>query len=119
MARLWQKTAISSWNFDIYNGLRQYLCSKRYELGSYKQATHRRRGDDPFFNFGSTVHDPLESFWAHLDPLGPFQTRIDILLQSTSAKPYFVHLGQKNHFCLKWSKRVQMGPKGFQMVKNT
>ena len=21
-------------------------------------------------------------------------------------------LGQKNHFCLKWSKRVQMGPKG-------
>ena len=46
-------------------------------------------------------------------------TRIDILLRSTSAKPHFVHLGQKNHFCLKWSKRVQMGPKGSIMVKNT
>ena len=46
-------------------------------------------------------------------------TRIDILLRSTSAKPYFVHLGPKIHFCLKWSKRVHMGPKGSQMVKNT
>ena len=26
---------------------------------------------------------------------------------------------QKINFCLKWSKRVQMGPKGSQMVKNT
>ena len=26
---------------------------------------------------------------------------------------------QKINFCLKWSKGVQMGPKGFQMVKNT
>ena len=39
-------------------------------------------------------------------------TRIDILLRSTSAKPYFVHLGQTIHFCLKWSERIQMGPKG-------
>ena len=38
------------------------------------------------------------------------QKQIDFLLRSTSTKPYFVHLGQKNHFCLKWSKRVQMGP---------
>ena len=60
---------------------------------------------------GSRVFDHEEPFWAHLDPFGPFQTRIDILLRSTSANPYFVHLGQKNHFCLKWSKRVQMGPK--------
>ena len=44
---------------------------------------------------------------------------IDFLLRSTSAKPYFVNLGQEFHFCLKWSKRVQMGPKGSQMVKNT
>ena len=66
-----------------------------------------------------SVFDHWEPFWAHLDPFGPFQTRIDILLRSTSANPYFVHLGQKNHFCLKWSKRVQMGPKGSQMVKNT
>ena len=59
-----------------------------------------------------TFFDHLGPFWAHLDPFGPFPTRIDILLRSTSAKPYFVQLGQKNHFCLKWSKRVQMGPKG-------
>ena len=42
----------------------------------------------------------LGPFWAHLDPFGPFQSRIDILLGSTSAKPYYVHLGQKYHFCL-------------------
>ena len=58
------------------------------------------------------------TFWAHLDHFGPFQTRNDILFRNNSAKPYFVHLGQKYHFCLKWFKRVQMGPKGFQMVKN-
>ena len=44
---------------------------------------------------------------------------INFLLWSTSAKPYFVHLGQTIHFSLKWSKGVQMGPKGSQMVKNT
>ena len=59
-----------------------------------------------------SLFEHLGPFWAHLDPFGPFQTRIDILLRSTSAKPYFVHLGQKNHFCLKWSKRVQMDPNG-------
>ena len=26
---------------------------------------------------------------------------------------------QKINFCLKWSKRVQMGPKGSQMIKKT
>ena len=44
-----------------------------------------------------SLFDHLGPFWANLDPIGPFQTRIDILLRSTSAKPYFVHLGQKNH----------------------
>ena len=60
MARLWQKMAIFSWNFglfDIFNGLWPYLCFKRYELGFHKQATHRRRDDEPFFTLGSTVHD--------------------------------------------------------------
>ena len=66
-----------------------------------------------------SVFDHLGPFWAHLDPFGPFQTKIDFLLRSTSAKPYFVHLGQEFHFCLKWSQRVQMAPKGSQMVKNT
>ena len=43
---------------------------------------------------------------------GSNKKQIDFLLRSTSTKPYFVHLGQKNHFCLKWSKRFQMDPKG-------
>ena len=42
-----------------------------------------------------SLFDHLGPFWAHLDPFWPFQTRIDILLRSTSAKPYFVHVGQK------------------------
>ena len=42
-----------------------------------------------------SIFDHLGPFWSHLDPFGPFQTRIDILLRSTSVKPYFVHLGQK------------------------
>ena len=33
------------------------------------------------------------------------------------AKPYFVSMGQPNNFCLKWSKSVQMGQKGSQIVK--
>ena len=60
-----------------------------------------------------SVFDHLGSVWAHLEPFGPFQTKNVFLLLNTSAKPYFVDLGQKNHFCLKWPK------KGSQMVKNT
>jgi len=57
-----------------------------------------------------------------LDPLGPIWTLLDHFKKkslSTSAKHYFVHLGQKIHFFLKWSNRVQMGPKWSQIVKNT
>ena len=61
-------------------------------------------------------------FWPFgtlLGPSGPFW--------AISNKNWFfapkhlrhTHLGQKIHFCLKWPKRVQMGPKGSQMVKNT
>ena len=35
--------------FDIFHGLRPYLCSKAQDLGFHKQPTHRRRGDEPFF----------------------------------------------------------------------
>ena len=38
----------------------------------------------------------LGPFWAHLDPFGPFQTKIDFLLRSISAKPYFVHGGPQS-----------------------
>ena len=65
-----------------------------------------------------SVCDHFAPLWTHRDPFWPFQTKIDFLLRSTLAKPYFVHLGQQIHFCLKWPKRVQLGPKGSQMVKN-
>ena len=58
-----------------------------------------------------SVFDHLVSVWAHLEPFGPFQTKNVFLLLNTSVKPYFVDLGQKNHYCLKWPK------KGSQMVK--
>ena len=44
-----------------------------------------------------SVFDHLGPFWAHLDPFGPFQTKIDFLLRSTFAKPYFVLLSGDNH----------------------
>ena len=65
-----------------------------------------------------SVCDHFAPLWTHRDPFWPFQTKNDFLLQSTLAKPYFVHLGQQIHFCMKWPKRVQMDPKGSQMVKN-
>ena len=38
--------------FDIFHRLLPYLGSKTNVLGFYKQATHRRPGDEPFFFFG-------------------------------------------------------------------
>ena len=64
------------------------------------------------------VFDHLGPFWARVDPFGPFQTKNDFLLKNTSAKRYFVLLEQQIDFCLKWSKSVQMDPKGSQIVKN-
>ena len=48
-----------------------------------------------------SVFDYLGPFWAYLDPFGPFQTKSYFLLRGTSSKPYFVHSGQKVHFCMK------------------
>ena len=59
----------------------------------------------------------LGPFWARLNPFGPFQTKNDFLLKSTSAKPYFVLMRQQIDFFLKWSESVQMGPIGSQIVK--
>ena len=39
IARIWKYSQLS------------YLCSKGGVLGFYKQATHRRPGDEPFFHF--------------------------------------------------------------------
>ena len=66
-----------------------------------------------------SVIDHLRPFWAYLGSSGPLKAKIDFLLWSTYAKPNFVHLGQKIHFCLKWSNRVQIGPKWPKIVNNT
>ena len=50
------------------------------------------------------VCDHLGPFWARQDPFGPFQTKNDFLLKSTSAKHFFVLMGQQIDFCLKWPK---------------
>ena len=62
-------------------------------MGFHKQATHRRRGDEPFFTLGSSVHD-----WGWLKN-GPFWTK----------------KGQTWQAC-QHSKVVQKGPKGTKMV---
>ena len=79
--------------FDIFHGLRPYLCSKQDEVGFHKQPTHRRRDDEPFFTLGSTVHD-----WGW-PKNGPFWTKN----------------GQTWQACQR-SKVVQRGPKGTKMV---
>ena len=59
-----------SWNFDLF--LTFFMdCGHIYVpnglIGFHKQPTHTRRGDEPFFTLGSTVHDwgwPKNSpFW--------------------------------------------------------
>ena len=62
------------------------------------------------------IWDP---FWAHLDPVGPFQTTNIFLPQMDKVGFCSGASEQKINSCLKWSKRVQMGPKGSQRVKNT
>ena len=134
--------------FDIFIdwGLRPYWCSKWVTLGYYKQATHRRPGDEPFFTLRSTVYDwgwskngPFwtkngqiwqacqrskvvqkgpswstqvfliiwDPFWAHLDPVGPFQTTNIFLPQMDKVGFCSGASEQKINSCLKWSKRVQ------------
>ena len=74
------------------------------ENGQTWQACQRsklvQKGPRGFKMVNLSVFDHLGPFWAYLGSLGPFQTRIDILLRRTSAKPYSVHFGQKNLFCL-------------------
>ena len=58
-------------------------------------------------------------FWAHLDPFGPFQTKMIFLPQMDKVGVGRGASEQNINSCLKHSKRVQMGPKGFLMAKNT
>ena len=66
-----------------------------------------------------SVFDHLGPFWAHLDPFGPFQTKMKFLPQIDKVGFGGGASEQKINFCLKWSKRVQRGSKGSQMIKNT
>ena len=52
-------------------------------------------------------------------PLDHFKQKLIFCSRAPPPKPYFFHLGQKTHFCLKWSQGVRMGQKGSQIVKNT
>ena len=67
--------------------------------------------------FNISVFDHLGPFLAHLDPFGPFQTKMIFLPQRDKVGFDVGASEQKINFCLKWSKSVQMGPKGSQMVK--
>ena len=66
----------------------------------------------------------LDQKWPNMAGLSTFQSgpKGSKRVQNCQPKCFWTfgtHLGQKIHFCLKWPKRVQMGPKGSQMVKNT
>ena len=52
-------------------------------------------------NLNLDVFNHLGPSWARLDPFGPFRTKNDFLLKSTSAKAYSVLMGQQIDFCLK------------------
>ena len=52
-----------------------------------------------------TIWDSFGPVWTLL---GHFKQKHDFLLKGTSAKPYFVIMGQQIDFCLKWSKSVQI-----------
>ena len=57
-------------------------------------------------------------FWDHLDPFWSFHTKLDFLPRKHKVLLGQSDLEQKLKFCVKWPKRVQMGPKWPQMVKN-
>ena len=161
MAKKWQKTAIFSWNFDLFL---TYLmdCGHIYvPKGNIWGSTSRPHiedvvmslfllwcppliiGDGPkmvhlgpkmakhgmLFNLSKwskwDQNGQPKCFWplgTLLGPSGPFWT----ISEKNDFLPEMDKVGfgrgaseQNINSCLKWSKRVQMGPKGSQMVKNT
>ena len=60
---------------------------------------------------------PFGTIWTHLHHFGPFKTKINFSPQKHKVLLGQSSLEQKIKFCLKWSKRVQMGLKWPQMVK--
>ena len=58
--------------FYIFHRLRPYLSSKRVTLGFYKQATHKKPGDEAFFYF--EIHRSqlgMAQKWSILDQIWP------------------------------------------------
>ena len=63
------------------------------------------------------VFDNLGPCWTHLDTFGPFQTKINLLPKKDNVGFGGGAVEQKIIFRLKWSRRLQTGPDGSQMVK--
>ena len=89
-------------NKTIKNGQTCQVCqlSKRVRIVN----------QDVFLPFGP-LFGPCRPFWT-------ISNKKLFFAKSTSAKPYFVLMGQQIDFCLKWSKSLHIGLKGSQIVKN-
>ena len=97
------KTVIFSWNFDL--SLTFFM-----DWGNIYVPNGKTWGSTSSLHIGDVV---FLNIW---DTFGPIWTLLDHFKQElifcTSPKPYFVHLGQKNHFCLKWPKGSRWAQKG-------
>ena len=76
----------------------------------------KRAQNDPKWSIWH-VFDHLGPFWDHLDPFWSFHTKLDFLPWKHKVLLGQSDLEQKLKFCVKWPKRLQMGPKWPQMVK--
>ena len=92
----WDHWAINPWLGGVKNGPFWTKNGQTWQACQRSKVIQKGPKGSKMVNL--SVFDHLGPFWAHLDPFGPFQTKID--------------------FCLKRSKRVQMSPKMSQMVKN-
>ena len=92
--------------FDIFHGLRPYLCSKAQDLGFHKQPTHRRRDDEPFFYSGvDRSWLGMAQKWSILDQKWPNMAGLSTL-QSGPKGPKRDQNGQPKSF---WSFGTPFG----------
>ena len=102
--------------FDIFHGLRPYLCSKQDEVGFHKQPTHRRRDDEPFFYSGvDRSWLGMAQKWSILDQKWPNMAGLSTL-QSGPKGPKRDQNGQPKSF---WTFGTLLGPSGpFWTISN-
>ena len=102
--------------FDIFHGLRPYLCSKRAYLGFHKQPTHRRRDDEPFFYSGvDRSWLGMAQRWSILDRKWQNMAGLS-MLQSGPKGPNRDQNGQSKSF---WTFGTLLGPSGpFWTISN-